>query len=201
MARSWASVVRSSLPVAPVAPKPSVLRAEAPVWTPPPRCHYCASVADVCPECVRTCSYYPGWGLQPVVKDGLCGEHARYHESKAHAFFNKNMADYIPQTCAGCRAEHPWTPKDTLELTGWNYERACMCHPMKSPNGGRFNLVFIPLYRYVKVGEAKSTAEQVGAWAQATYEKEMAFSGETKRAEALKAMVLKGEPFADPDLD
>ena len=135
------------------------------------------------------------------MKDGLCGEHARYHESKAHACFNKNMADYIPQACAGCRAEHPWTAKDTLELKGWNYERACLCHPMKSPNGGRFNLVFIPLYRYVRVGEAKSTAEQVEAWAQAAYEKEMEFSGETKRAEALKALVLKGDPFADPDLD
>jgi ferredoxin len=199
MARSYASAARAGLPTE--KPKRSVLRAEAPAWKPAPRCYHCGSAADVCPQCAQTCSYYPEWGLQPVVQDGRCSQHARYHESKAHAFFNKNMADYIPQTCASCRAEHPWQAKDTLELKGFSYERACLCCPLKSPNGGRFNVVFVRLYRYIKLGEAKSTPEQVAAWAQAAYEKEMEFSGETKRAEALKAAVLSGDPFAEPDLD
>lgn len=195
MARSYASVVRGPEPAP--EPKRSVLRADAPVWAPPPRCHYCGSAADVCEECVRTCAWHPAHGLQPVVEDGLCWRHAPYHESKAHAFFSLDMAQHIPQTCSGCRLLRPWTAKDTLELKGWSYERACLCHPLKSPNGGRFNIVFVPVYRYVKVGQAKSTAEQVAAWAQAAYEKEMEFSGETKRAEVFKQAVLSGDPFVD----
>ena len=194
MARSWASVARSSLPVA---PKPSVLRADAPVWTPPPRCYYCGSAADVCPKCVRICSYSPQWGSKPVVAEGLCSEHARYHESQNHAFYGADMSKYIPQTCSGCRATHPWKPSDTLELKAFSYERASLSHSLKTPNGGRFNVVFVGQRRYIPVGGAKSSPEQVAAWAQAAYEKEMEFSGDTKRAEVIKEAVLSGDPFVN----
>jgi hypothetical protein len=46
MARSWASVARGH--VAPPPPAPSVLRASAPEWTPPPLCHDCSAVAEIC---------------------------------------------------------------------------------------------------------------------------------------------------------
>lgn len=193
MARSYASVLRGPAPAP--APQPSsVLRAEAPVWKPAPRCHYCGSAADVCPECQHHCSYNPGWGLQPVVKDGLCGEHCVYHFTKAHAFYGLNLSEFIPQTCASCRAEHPLEKRDVLELKGWSYERANLEKPLKSPNGGRFNIVFVPIYRYVRVGQPKSSPEQVALWAQAAYDKEMEFSGEAKRAEVFKAAVLSGDP-------
>lgn len=203
MARSWASVARVSLSVEKPQPSPktSALRAEAPAWTPPPRCYYCASVADVCPRCVETCSYSPSHGLLPVVAEGRCSEHTRYHESKDHAFSRLDLAKYIPQTCSGCRAKHPWKPSDSLELKGFSYERACLCHPLKSPNGGRFNVVFVGQRRCIPLGGAKSTPEQVAAWAQEAYEKEMAFSGDTQRAEVMKATVLKGDPLAEPQLD
>jgi hypothetical protein len=49
MARSWASVARSGLPVAPApAPAVSVLRAEAPEWTPPPSCCDCGAKPRLC---------------------------------------------------------------------------------------------------------------------------------------------------------
>lgn len=176
------------------------MRTEAPVLTPPP-CFYCGSAADVCVDCANFHRYYPKSIPKPVVKDGLCSKHVRSHESHAYAFYGTDVTKYIPQTCSGCRAKNPWRAKDTLELKGFHYERGCLCHPMKSPNGGRFNVVFIPQYRYVKVGEAKSSEEQRAAWAQAAYDKEMAFSGEVERAEAMKKVVLAGEPFADPDLE
>ncbi len=48
MARSYASVARSGLPQAP-APKPaSVLRADAPEWTPPPVCCDCGAKPRLC---------------------------------------------------------------------------------------------------------------------------------------------------------
>lgn len=167
----------------------------APLKAPP--CHYCGSAADVCPECARN-SWWSSAGLQPVVEGGLCWSHTRYHESHAHVFYSANMEDFIPQTCGRCRAEHPWTKAETLELTGFEYERANMLAPLKSPNGGRFNIVFVPVYRYRRIGQAKSTAEQRAAWAQAAYDKEMEFSGETKRAEVFKAAVLSGDP--DPEI-
>ena len=89
---------------------------------------------------------------------------------------------------------NPLEARDVLELKGWSYERANLEKPLKSPNGGRFNIVFVPIYRYVRVGEAKSTPGQVAAWAQAAYDKEMEFSGETKRADVFKAAVLGGDP-------
>lgn len=193
MARSYASVARSSLREPP-APAPAP---QAPAGPPSPLCHYCGSVADVCTECLRICSYSPQWGLQPVVAEGRCSEHTRSHESKAHAFYGVELAKYIPQTCSGCRAKHPWKPSDCLELKGFSYERMCLCHPLKSPNGGRFNVVFVGQRRYIPVGGAKSTPVQVSAWAQAAYEKEMEFSGETKRAEVMKQAILCGDPFVD----
>jgi hypothetical protein len=49
MARSWASVVRSGLPVAPApAPAVSVLRAEAPEWKPPSPCCDCGAKPRLC---------------------------------------------------------------------------------------------------------------------------------------------------------
>lgn len=197
MARSYASVVRGPAPTEAPEPKASVLRVEAPVWTPPPRCYYCGAAADVCPRCRETCSYYPAHGLQPVVQDGRCSEHARYHESKDHAFFNCDMAKYIPQTCGACREVKPWKPSDCLELKGFSYERMCLCHPLKSPNGGRFNVVFVGQRRYIPVGQPKSSEEQVAAWAQAAYDKELEFSGDTNRAEVMKAAVLCGDPLVD----
>lgn len=189
MARSYASVARAGLP-APAPAVRSVLRADAPAYTPPPPCYYCGSAADVCPECAQN-----AWrGLQPVVKDGLCADHSIYHFTKAHAFYSFNRSEFIPQTCASCRAEHPLEARDVLELTGWSYERACLCHPLKSPNGGRFNIVFVPIYRYVRVGQPKSGEAQRALWAQAAYDKEMEFSGEVKRAEVMKSAVLGGDP-------
>lgn len=188
MARSWASVARSGLPQSSVTPKPSVLRAEAPEWNPPPSCYYCGAKADVCPECVKVCSYYPAGGLQPVLKEGLCAQHVRH--GVPHAFFNMKMADFIPQTCSACREKHPWRPEDSLEVTGFSYERANLDRPLKSPNGGRFNVVYVARYRYVRLGQAKSTSEQVAEWAEAAYAKEMEFSGDKGRADYLKEAVL-----------
>ena len=195
MARSYASVARSGLPSAPPTDKRSVLRVDAPAWTPPPRCHTCGSAADVCPECVRTCAYYPGWGLQPVVKDGLCSQHAVYHESKAHAFFNVDLAQYIPQTCTACRAAKPWKPSDCLQIRGFSYERACLCHPLKSPNGGPFNVVYVPIFTRTAVGLPRPGRAEVELWAEAAYKKEMEFSGDSERAQTLKDAILGDDPL------
>jgi hypothetical protein len=182
MARSWASVARSGLPVE---PKPSVLRASAPEWTPPPRCYYCGSAADVCPRCVNTCSYYPAWGLRPVLHQGRCTEHGY---GAGHAFYGTDMTEFIPQTCSGCREKHLWRPEDSLEVMGFSYEPSCMCHKL-SPT----NVVYVNKHRYIRLGQAKSSPEQVAAWAEAAYAKEMEFSGKTERADAVKKAVLEND--------
>ena len=66
MSRSWASVACGSAPEAP-APQPSVLRASAPEWAPPPLCHDCSAVAEVC---ANGCRRPPvdTWG-----KKAICG--------------------------------------------------------------------------------------------------------------------------------
>lgn len=163
----------------------------APLVAPP--CYYCGSGAEVCRECATDAWWSPR-GLQPVVKDGLCAHHSIYHFTKAHAFNGLNLSEFIPQTCASCRAEHPLEERDVLEVKGWSYERMNWEKPLKSPNGGRFNIVFVPIYRYVRVGQTKSSEEQRALWAQAAYDKEMEFSGETKRAEIFKAVILCGDP-------
>jgi hypothetical protein len=169
----------------------SALRPEAPAWTPGPRCYYCGSAADVCPECVKTMSYYPGWGHQAVVGKGRCSQHGGY--TLPHAFFNKKMNEFIPQTCSGCRAEHPWSHKNHLEVTGFSYERSCLTQPLKSPNGGAYNVVYVNKRRYIRLGQAKSSPEQVAAWAQEAYDVEMAFSGETRRADAVRRCILEND--------
>jgi hypothetical protein len=183
MARSWASVARAGLPVAP-APAVSVLRAEAPEWKPPPSCYYCGASADVCPKCVNTCSYYPAWGLQPVLGKGLCAQHHSY--GVPHAFFNKKMAEFMPQTCSSCREKHPWRQEDSVEVTGFSYEKSCFCHPL-SP----INVVYVNKHHYIRLGEAKSTPEVVAARAQAAYDVEMAFSGKEARAEVVRKTILE----------
>ncbi len=128
-------------------------------------------------------SYYPGWGHQAVVAKGRCSQHGGY--ALPHAFYNAKMNDYIPQTCTGCRAEHPWSHKNHLEVTGFSYERSCLCHPLKSPNGGAYNVVYVMRRRYIRLGEAKSSPEEVAARAQAAYDVELTFSGEDKLSEEL----------------
>ena len=189
MARSWASVVSGSEPTPALV---SNLNPYADEWMPPPRCYYCGSAADVCEECVRQCKWMPTHTLQPVLRRGLCAGHSSW---STHEFFNKRMEEFIPQTCASCREKHPWRQEDHIEVTGFNYERANLDKSLKSPNGGRFNVVFIPLLRYIRLGETKSSREQVEAWAEATYEKEMAFSGDRERAEVLKRAVLNNNYF------
>jgi hypothetical protein len=100
------------------------------------------------------------------------------------------MDEFIPQSCTGCREKDPWETDDLLEVTGYSYEPACLCHPLKSPNGGRFNVVYVSVCRYIRLGQSKSSPEQVAAWAQAAYEKEMEFSGDAGRAEVMKRGVL-----------
>jgi hypothetical protein len=188
MARSWASVARSGLPQAPAPsalPKAaSGLRAEAPAWTPPPRCYYCGSAADTCTKCVDQRSWMPSHTLKPVLRDGRCADHHRY--GVPHAFFNAKMEEFIPQTCTACREKHPWRQEDSVEVTGFSYQNSCFCHPL-SPT----NVVYVLKHHYIRLGETKSSPEQVAAWAEAAYAKEMEFSGETKRAEAVKKAVLE----------
>jgi hypothetical protein len=129
----------------------------------------------------------PTHTLQPVLRRGLCAGHSGW---STHEFFNKRMEEFIPQTCAGCREKNPWHQEDHIEVTGFNYERANLEKSLKSPNGGRFNVVFIPLLRYIRLGETKSSRQQVEAWAEAAYEKEMVFSSDRERAEVLKRAVL-----------
>jgi hypothetical protein len=135
-------------------------------------------------------SYYAEWGFQPILQRGLCAHHSGW---STHEFYGKNMMEFIPQTCTGCREKHPWREEDHLELTGYSYERACMCHPLKYPNGGRFNVVYVPKCRYIRIGQVKSSRDQVVAWAQAAYDEEMAFSADPKRAEVLKQCVLDND--------
>lgn len=185
MARSWASVARSALPVEPsVAPKPFVLRAEAPIWTPPPACYYCGSAADVCAKCVDQRSWMPSHPLKPVLRKGLCADHHAY--GVPHAFFNKKMEEFMPQTCSSCRSKHPWRQEDSVEVTGFSYEKSCFCHPL-SP----INVVYVKKHRYIRLGEAKSTPEVVAARAQAAYDVEMAFSGKAERAEVVRKTILE----------
>ena len=181
----WAEMdVKHGLSPRGSAPAVSVLRAEAPEWKPPPSCYYCGASADVCPKCVKTCSYYPAWGLQPVLRKGLCAQHHSY--GVPHAFFNKNMQEFMPQTCSSCREKHPWRQEDSLEVTGFSYEKSCFCHPL-SP----INVVYVNKHRYIRLGEAKSTPEVVVARAQAAYDVEMAFSGKAERAEIVRKTILE----------
>jgi hypothetical protein len=124
--------------------------------------------------------------LKPVLRGGRCADHVSY--GVPHMFFNKNMEEFIPQTCSGCREKHPWRPEDSVELTGFSYEKSCFCHPL-SPT----NVVYVKRHRYIRLGQAKSSPEQVAAWAEAAYAKEMEFSGETKRAEAVRDCILKND--------
>jgi len=190
MARSWASVVSGLKPTVAAV---SVLRADAPEWTPPPRCYYCGSAADVCEECVRQCTWMPTHTLQPVVSRGRCADHGGW--SRPHEFYSAKMEEFIPQTCAGCREKHPWDTDDLLEVTGFKYERACLCHPLKSPNGANYNVVYVSICRYIRLGQSKSSPEQVAAWAEAAYQKEMEFSGDKERADVLKEAVLTNNYF------
>ncbi len=185
MARSWASVVRGSEPTVALVSK---LNPYADEWTPPPRCYYCGSAADVCEECVRQSKWMPSHTLQPVVSRGRCADHGGW--SRPHNFYSAKMDEFIPQTCAGCRERHPWDASDLLEVTGYSYERANLEKSLKSPNGGRFNVVYVSQCRYIRLGQSKSSPEQVAAWAEAAYEKEMEFSGDKGRAEVLKNGVL-----------
>ena len=185
MARSWASVARGSVtPSTAVAAAPA-LRASAPEWTPPPRCYYCGSAADVCPKCENQRSWMRSHTLKPVLHGGRCTDHGY---GVCHAFFNKNMEEFIPQTCSGCRDKHLWRREDSLEVTGFSYEKSCLCHPL-SP----INVVYVNIHRYIRLGQAKSSPQQVAAWAEAAYAKEMEFSGQTKRAEAVKKAVLEND--------
>lgn len=203
MARSWASVVRGNQLAAAPAPAPKV-------WTyadwlngvnysdvhpaqlkpAAPPCYYCGSAADACEECVKQCKWMAEHKLQPVLRRGLCAYHSGW---STHEFFNAKMEEFIPQTCAGCREKHPWREEDHIELTGYSYQRANLEKPLKFPNGGRFNVVYKSKCRYIRIGQVKSTREQVEAWAQATYDEEMAFSADPKRAEVLKQCVLEND--------
>lgn len=186
MARSYASVARAGLPVA---PKPSVLRADAAAWTPPPRCYYCGSAADTCPDCDRMRSYGCDWERQPVLDregldEGYCSVHSRW--PLPHAFYTKKMAEFIPHTCTGCRAKHPWRAEDCVEITGFSYEKSCFCHPLDP-----MNVVRCAIYHYTRLGEPKTSPKQKAEWAQAAYEKEMAFSGDADKADELLVRVLE----------
>jgi hypothetical protein len=188
----WAEMdVKYGLPPRDPSASVSVLRASAPEWTPAPRCYYCGSAADTCPRCVDQRSWMRSHTLKPVLRGGRCSDHVSY--GVPHMFFNKNMEEFIPQTCSGCREKHPWRPEDSVELTGFSYERANLEHPLKSPNGGAYNVVYVKRHRYIRLGQAKSSPEQVAAWAEAAYAKEMEFSGETKRAEAVRDCILKND--------
>ena len=180
MARSWSSVVRSGLPQTPA---PSVLRATAAEWTPPPRCYYCGSAADTCPDCDRMRSYGCDWERQPVLENGYCAVHRS--GGLGHAFYTMKMAEFIPQTCTGCRVKHPWRAEDCVEITGFSYEKSCFCHPLDP-----MNVVRCAIYHFTRLGQPKTSPEQKAAWAEAAYAKEMAFSGDKERAEHLKARVL-----------
>ena len=182
MARSWSSVVRSGLPQAPAV---SVLRAEAPAWTPGPRCYYCGSAADVCPECVRTMSYYPEWGHHPVVtphagcSEGRCADHGGWY-SRPYALFAAKLEEIMPQTCAGCRAAHPWRIEDHVQVTGFAYHYCTK--PTDSPH---------PVFRFIRLGETAPEPAVRAAEAEAAYAKELTISGDKERAERLKARVLR----------
>jgi hypothetical protein len=63
-----------------------------------------------------------------------------------------------------------------------------MCHKL-SPT----NVVYVNIHRYIRLGQAKSSPEQVAAWAEAAYAKEMEFSGQTWRADAVKKAVLEND--------
>ncbi len=125
----------------------------------------------------------PSHTLKPVLGEKLCAEHVRY--GVPHAFFNKKMEEFIPQTCTACREKHPWRQEDSVEVTGYSYEKSCFCHPL-SPT----NVVYVKKHRYIRLGEAKSTPEVVATRAQAAYDVEMAFSGKAERAEAVRDTIL-----------
>jgi hypothetical protein len=118
-----------------------------------------------------------------VLREGLCAQHVRH--GVPNAFFNMKMTEFIPQTCSACREEHPWRQEDSLEVTGFSYEKSCFCHPL-SPT----NVVYVSKNRYIRLGEAKSSTEEVAARAKAAYEVEMAFSGKVVRAEAVRDCIL-----------
>lgn len=207
MARSWADVARGSMakatPAAPAAAAPKVwtyadwldgvnywdVHPAQPKPVAPP-CYYCGSAATVCAQCERMCACSSEWSLLPVLQRGRCAFHSGWSTNE---FYNKKMEEFIPQTCAGCREKHPWREEDHIEITGYSYEKACMCHPLKYPNGGPFNVVYVPKCRFIRIGQVKSTREQVEAWAQATYDEEMAFSADPKRAQVLKQCVLEND--------
>ncbi len=181
MARSWASVARSGLPVEPT---PSVLRASAPEWKPPPRCYYCGSAADVCPECAHTCTYYAGWGLNPVVTphagkmEGRCADHGGWY-SRPYALFDADLKEIMPQTCTACRAKHPWRIEDHVQVRGFAYHYCFK--PTDSPHA---------VFRFIRLGETAPGPDVRAAEAEAAYKEALAFSGDKEMAEHRKARVL-----------
>jgi hypothetical protein len=181
MARSWASVARTSLPVE---PKPSVLRASAPEWTPPPRCYYCGSAADICPRCADQRSWMPEHTLQPVVTphagkmEGRCADHGGWY-SRPYALFNAKLEELIPQTCTCCRAKHPWRIEDHVQVRGFAYHYCSRSSPSPQPR-----------FRFIRLGQSAPGPEVRAAEAEAAYKEELAYSGDKEKAERLKARVL-----------
>jgi hypothetical protein len=187
MARSWSSVASSGLP------QPSLLRDPAPETPLPPRCYYCGSAADVCSQCAQMCSYSSVWKLKPVLKNGLC----YYHGGLVvpHALYSSKIEEFIPQACSSCRAKNPWRAADCLEVTGFSYEKSCFSQPL-SP----INVVRVPIHRYIRIGQSKSTAAQRTLWAEEIYAKEMAFSGNEQEALRLREKALPAHEIPDVTL-
>lgn len=141
----------------------------------------------------------PEWTLGPVIDKGRCADHGGWVAD--HKFYSAKMEEFIPQTCSSCRAEHPWCTEDLIEVKGFSYEPMAMFAPLKSPNGGRFNVVFVSECRYIRLGQAKSSPEQVAAWAEAAYAKEMEFSGDKGRAAEIKKAVLENQIYFSMPFD
>lgn len=148
-----------------------------------PVCDYCGADADVCPDCMRTMSYYAEWGYQPVFHNDRCTEHCGL--LPLFPFRNVPMVFLVPQTCTACRLAHPWRVEDHLEITGFVYE-AVSLHNILSPQ----NVLRVTQYRIVRLGESLSSPEQRAAWADAAYETEIAFSEDRAMAEELRQRVL-----------
>jgi len=189
MARSWASVVRGPEPEAMETERQRINKVKQ-IWAEMdkkhglrPRCWYCSQDADVCPECVK----HPGAGLQPVMKNGCCAQHGGWgQEGQPYALRYVKMEDILPQTCSSCRSRHPWLVEDHVQVTGFSYERMSFSFPL-SPT----NVVRVNHWRFIRVGQSKPEPPVRVAEAQAAYEKEMAFSGDTYWANWCKNRILQ----------
>ena len=194
--RSWASVARGPTPLVPAA----YLEAERNrinkikmVWKEmdekyslPPQCWHCDQNADLCAECVHQKSWMPTHELQPVMKNGLCGQHGGWGRGgEPYALRYAKMTEIMPQTCSSCRAHNPWLVEDHVQVTGFSYEKMSFSFPL-SPT----NVVRVNHWRFIRLGQSKPEASVRAAEAQAAYEKEMAFSGDTEQADWCKKRIL-----------